>query len=84
MAYARMAEDSDVYLISDVEADWLCVCCRIAEMVPTVIPGHEWYDDTELKTLDEVKAHMEAHLKVGHKVPDYCLERIAEEIAGGC
>ncbi len=79
MSYARFGPGSDLYLIKTLD-NWICVCCRLVEKVPTAIPGLDMHGDTELATLEKAKSHVGEHIIFGHTVPDYCIQRIEQEL----
>lgn len=68
MSYCRFS-DGDVYLYASVDGDWeCCMCWLTGDLV------------VSLKTLEEVKEHLEAHVAAGHNVPSYALERVNQEL----
>ncbi len=88
MSYCRKnGDDSDIYLVATGEwigtthrAFWSCIGCDLA--APTFF-GYCEVRFTEMDTLQEVLAHLNAHREEGHKVPERALERVRKEIAAG-
>lgn len=75
MSYARFAADSDVYVFFNCDGYYECCACRIAWDEHKLSP---W-----VETAEEMLAHMAEHIEKGHKVPDYCTERLRRDIAEG-
>ena len=78
MSYCRFGENSNVYLCKDILGCWICYSCRLA---PEVMEGIPFHRSIALVSLEEVKAHLEAHQEAGHLVPDYDFERVERELA---
>jgi len=63
MSYARFGcEDSDVYVFFNTGGYFECYRCRLKRPDPMV------------DTPKEMVAHMEEHRKVGHTVPQSCID----------
>lgn len=69
MSYARLAEDSDVYVFIDGGGVVHCCWCSLGEDFAG--------------TRAEVLAHLERHRASGHKVPSSAVGRLLAEIAAG-
>ncbi len=68
MSYCRFREgQSDVYLYHDIDGYYHCCGCKLS-------------GDARLETLAEALAHLEAHRKAGHKVPQYAFDRVCLEM----
>jgi hypothetical protein len=74
MSYARMSDDSDVYIFEHAEGFIQCCGCSIIEPDDYEIVGF-----ANLNTAREALAHLDAHVALGHKVPQKAFERIREE-----
>lgn len=77
MSYCRFGKDSNIYLYRDVLGCWICCSCPLS---PELIDGIGIHKSIALVSLEEVKAHLEAHQEAGHLVPDYAFERIEREM----
>ena len=71
MSYARFSEASSVYVYRDWDGLWNCCGCILADDSETV----------RFKNLYDLKEHLIKHQKEGGNVPNYCFDRIDEEIA---
>lgn len=74
MSYARMSDDSDVYIFSHAGGFIQCCGCSITEP--------EDYEDVgfaNLKTAREALEHLDKHVALGHTIPDRAFKRIREE-----
>lgn len=74
MSYARMSDESDVYIYSHANGFIECCGCSITEP--------EEYEDfgfARLATAREALAHLDKHVELGHNVPEKAFIRIREE-----
>ncbi len=72
MAYCRMSEDSDVYVIATMEGKnkvWECVGCTLTK---------EHYGKTA-HTRTQMLTHLTHHRGVGDKVPTHAVARLQRE-----
>lgn len=69
MSYCRLDEDSDVYMYSHIGGFIECCVCKISNRYSEKF-------DTSKDALD----HLYEHIEAGHKVPEYALKRLREEI----
>jgi hypothetical protein len=67
MAYCRFGPDSDVYFYKTLDG-WECCRCSLNS-------GEFVY----LANFDAAYAHIQDHVKAGHKVPDKALSRLRKE-----
>lgn len=67
MSFARMSDESDVYLYYSVYDKWTCCGCLLRDR-----------RNAEYDTPQELIAHVEAHRAAGHKVPAGVEGRIIE------
>lgn len=74
MSYARMSDDSDVYIFEHANGFIQCCGCSITEP-----EDHEWFGFANLNTAREALAHLDEHVALGHKVPQRAFERIREK-----
>lgn len=70
MSYARWSSDSDIYLFQTVEGKYECCAYMLAEI--------EW-DSHVMNNIQETIEHVNEHISVGHKVPQYAIDRLYEE-----
>lgn len=73
MAYSRFSEESDVYLIKTGPEGhdlWECMQCRLDPEMDS------WITDSLL----DVREHLKAHEKAGHKVHPSATGRVEEEL----
>jgi hypothetical protein len=74
MSYARMSDDSDVYVYEHYAGFIECCGCRL-----TVAEEYEDFGFARLSTAREALAHLEWHVREGDKVPQRAFDRIREE-----
>jgi len=55
----------------------MCCSCRLN---PELIDGIGFHHSSAFWSLEETKAHLEAHQEAGHLVPNYAFERIEREL----
>ena len=72
MSYCRLGEDSDIYVIQSGDTWCCCGCMRGDELA-----------GTEFDTLAELKLHLEEHVRLGDKVPEYAMARVRREMDSG-
>ncbi len=70
MAYARLNDESDIYLYGSVDGGWVCLGCQLA-----VTDG-----ECRMETRQLTAEHVRAHIAAGHKV-GRALERLEAEMA---
>jgi len=80
MSYCRFGDDSDVYLYYHVDNFFECCSCRLLGFEKRFLPDFEMHKSKKMSNLSEVLAHLMKHKKKGHKVPDYALGRILDEL----
>lgn len=68
VSYARFTYDSDVYVFYSV--DHMYECCGCCLRSTSFCCG----------TAKEMIEHLEQHRVVGHKVPEYALERLRQDV----
>jgi hypothetical protein len=68
VSYCRFGPESDVYVYESCSGGWECCFCGIG-------PSANFPSRTQM--LD----HLDQHVKAGHKVPDYAIARLREEMA---
>ena len=73
MSYCRFS-DGDVYMYPHINGVIQCCSCRLSPI------GKGWFADDNFKSPKEALAHLEAHIAVGHDVPQDAIERLREEI----
>ena len=69
MSYCRFSE-GDIYLYASTAGGWECCGCCLQDGLRFV----------HLDSLEEVKAHLEAHIAAGHDVPERALRRVSREL----
>lgn len=75
MSYCRFSE-GDVYMYSNLsEMKIVCCACRLLDKDRYGLRGNFSFD-----TLEEALKHLEEHVKVGHRVPEYAFRLLREEI----
>lgn len=74
MSYARMSDDSDVYIFSHASGFIQCCGCSITEP-----EDYEWVGFANLKTAREALEHLDKHVELGHTIPQRAFDRIREE-----
>ena len=72
MSFARLTNDSEVYVYQDAEGGYTCCFCRLN-------PHAEQFN---VPTAKLMVTHLEEHRAAGHKVPEYALESLREEPDG--
>lgn len=72
MDYCRFGRDSDVYLYESTSGGWECCRCPLKS-----VPGAA--ESEAFNSIEDVIAHMHAHSKVGHRVPDKVFEDLEME-----
>lgn len=83
MSYCRFGDDSDVYLYEHIDDFYECCSCRLMkkEIHSTgLIPDFKMHKSKKMLNLNEVLFHLMKHKKKEHKVPDYALERVLDEL----
>lgn len=68
MSYCRMGEDSDVYIIYNIQGYYECVACKLGDKT-------HYTCDIPQDMLD----HLLVHNRAGHKVPDRAIDRLVGE-----
>jgi hypothetical protein len=68
MSYARLAEDSDVYVFRCVYGALECCGCSLSK--------NHW---ARFDTTDAMLAHLDEHKAAGHDVPERAIVRLIEE-----
>ena len=74
MSYARMGNDSDVY-VYDNGLFFICCACRLLP-----VPNSEIFEEYMTESLVELSEHLKRHEEEKHKVPKYAWARINEEL----
>lgn len=74
MSYARMSDDSDVYVYKHYAGFIECCGCRL-----TAAEEYEDFGFARLSTAREALDHLEWHVREGDKVPQRAFDRIREE-----
>ena len=69
MSICRFGNHSDVYAFYSINNKIVCCGCRINN-------GDQWDCEED----HEMEQHLQDHIAAGHRVPEYALERVAEEI----
>ena len=69
MSYCRFSE-GDVYLVKASQVHWECIACRLNE------EGSRMFE-----SINEVDAHLDAHVAAGHEVPTRARVRVLMESA---
>ncbi len=80
MSYCRFGDDSDVYLYQTVTGRFECCACKLLGLDRRFLPDFELRKSKELGNLAHALTHLMKHKKKGHKVPDYALGRILDEL----
>ncbi len=68
MSYAQPGDDSDVYVYAGANQagnEYTCCWCQISA------DGH-----FECQSAEQMLSHLQEHKAAGHKVPDYCTQRL--------
>lgn len=73
MSYCRIGPDSDIYVIRTLAGHWECVSCTVVQPLGL--------HSATIFTLKALKRHVAHHKAMGHKVPDYAVQRIDKELA---
>lgn len=71
MSYCRMGEDSDLYIFGAGDDSIECCGCPLLEGIRTMWSPNAY----------SMLNHVFEHIKAGHRVPDYTLERLVVETA---
>jgi hypothetical protein len=71
MSYARFSPDSDVYVYMSGDGVFTCCGCKLKDY-----DLNPMWDYGGSRILD----HLQEHIEAGHKVPQYCIEAIKEEL----
>lgn len=74
MSYARMNDESDVYVFEHAGGFIQCCGCSITEP-----EGIETFGFANLKTAREALKHLGTHVALGHKVPQKAFDRIHDD-----
>jgi hypothetical protein len=84
MSYARMGEDSDVYILRMLASDgYHCLGCKLAEKIEVFYPFLKEpvfvNGNIAVKTPKDMLWHLSDHYYAGHKVPSYAIQRLKLE-----
>lgn len=74
MAYARFASNSDVYVFQHVDGGLCCCGCEL-----TRHDGEAWGRSVMMPDARSMLAHLGEHVRAGHLVPKYALDRLGDE-----
>jgi len=69
MSLIRYSADSDLYIYHDVSGGFTCLDC----------PLHNAGRYVSMKSRSELCDHISAHIKAGHRVPDWLPEEAARD-----
>lgn len=76
MSYARMGNDSDIYVILSGYG-YICYNCKLQREFKNVPGIHR---DFVTEDVEKMTLHVVGHKAKGHMVPDYCINRLLSEI----
>lgn len=84
MSYARVGEDSDVYVLGMLASEgYHCLSCKLTEKVevfhPVLNKTLSAHKSFTAKTPDDMIWHLFDHMHEGHKVPMYTFRRLGME-----
>lgn len=83
MDYARFGDDSDVFMLQTLGGYIECSSCKMSKKKPIKHPNGKtsWVRQDQIFTKrSEALKHLLSHHIKGHKVPNYAIKRLQDEI----